>query len=39
MSHAQKDEILACILFYEERNWDWSDVVEFLIRRANGTLR
>lgn len=34
----QRREIEACIKWYQQRNLDWSQVVEFLIRKANDSL-
>lgn len=33
-----KSEILAAIKFYEQRGWDWLDVVAFLSAKAVGML-
>jgi len=38
MTPAQREEIKGLIAFYDERDWDWSAVVEFLVRLYRGTL-
>lgn len=38
LTEDQKLEIKLCIAFYENRGYDWSDVVEYLIRKYNKTL-
>jgi hypothetical protein len=38
MTEAERIDIRLCIAFYEYHDWDWSDVVEFLARKANGSL-
>lgn len=38
MSESEKQEIKDAIKFYEAQGWDWSDIVEFLSRKGNGTI-
>lgn len=32
MTEPEREIVKACIRFYDERGWDWSYVVAFLIR-------
>lgn len=38
MTTAERAEVKRAIRFYERRGWDWSLVVEFLVRQAHGSL-
>lgn len=39
MNNEQKRDVKALIRYYDRRNWDWSDTLEFLVRLYNQTLR
>lgn len=38
MTREQKEDIKALIAFYEARDWDWSNIVEYLVRKYGGCL-
>ena len=38
MTADERAEVRAVIAFYDAHGWDWSSVVEFLVRRAHGSL-
>jgi len=38
MTPEQKRDIRDLVEFYDERNWDWSNIVEFLIRKYHKSL-
>lgn len=37
MTPEQRQDVKRCIRFYEKNGWDWSNVVEYLVCRYNGT--
>ena len=38
MTQSQRSEVMDLMVFYDARGWDWSQIVEFLIRRFHGSL-
>jgi len=38
MNASQKADVKFLIEFYESRGWDWSDALEFTVRRCHGSL-
>ena len=38
MNTEQKADVKFLIEYYESRGWDWSEALEYQVRRSNGSL-
>jgi hypothetical protein len=38
MTPTEQRDVLSLVHFYDKRGWDWSNALEFLVRKYNGSL-